>query len=142
MALHAGLPVDDGMGEVERGAGGRCALGDQLMFIRMVAELLDDVGFPIHGAVLRIGRIQCGLAIGVLGKVSAELRERSGGAIGRHGLRQKLLLVFGIAHEQRLELVRGVAADGAGALHHELGLLQHLRARILLEKAVRNEGDD
>jgi hypothetical protein len=104
--------------------------------------VLDDVRFPVHRLILQIGGIQGGFAIGVLGKSSAQLGEDGGGAIGGHDLRQKLMLIFRIAHKQRLQLVGGIVTDRTGALHHELGLLQDLGAGVLVEEVVSNEGHD
>ena len=57
MAFHASIVGDDGMGEIEGASGGGLALTDELLQIGIVAEVFNDVGFPIDRPVAEVGGI-------------------------------------------------------------------------------------
>src|SRR6185436_10337970 len=116
-------------------AGGRVALADHFAGGGRVAKHVDDVGLPIGGAVARIGGIERRLLVGVVRMLLAELVELLRRRVGRHRLREELVLHVRV--EERLHLVDRVGAGRQRRLHHEPGVLQDLLARVLLQRLVR-----
>ena len=79
----------DGLRQVQRRAGGGDALSGELLKLWLVAESVDDVGFPIKRAVARIGGVQRGFLIAVIGKFGFQEFEILRGCERRDGLRQE-----------------------------------------------------
>ncbi len=136
MALQARGIGADGTREKERRAGGRVALSDQFLFRFVVAKRVDDVRFPIYGPVAKVGGVQGGFFVGVIGVGAAEVVEALGGREGRYGLRQERALMLLLHFEQRLDLRGGVSARGHHGLHHEPRLAEHFLPRLILQEAV------
>ncbi len=69
MALEAACGGNDGMSEGERTSGGSISLVDEFFQVRFVAKGFDDVGFPVDGAVLKVGWVERCLLVHVLGEL-------------------------------------------------------------------------
>ena len=142
VTFQAGLRCTNRLREEEIFSGGSIALPDELVLVGMVAETVDDVGLPVGGAVARVGGVQGRFFVGVLGIFLAKIVEALSGGVGGNGLRQKGALVLLLHHQQQLDLERGVVARREHGLHHEAGLLEHLVARVVLQKAVGEVGSE
>jgi len=128
--------------EIERGAGRGFALADELLQVRLVAKSINDVGLPIYGAVLEVGRVERGFLVHVLGKFLTETSKGNRRAVKRNRLRKKSVFHRWSGDDDRRELFRGVVACGARALDHKFGLLQDLGSRIVDEERVSDPRDN
>ena len=103
---------------------------------------MDQVGFPVRGAIVEIGGIESGFFIGVVGIVLAEIIE---GGIGReewNALRQEAGLVKGSLHQDRGDMIADVIANGFGAGKHQLRLSLHVGLRIVEQVGAGQFRDD
>jgi hypothetical protein len=142
VALHAGGFDGDRMSQVESGPCGGTSFSDDLLAIGIVAEGVNDVRLEIFGAIARIGRIESGFSICVLGVARPKARETLRGSVGGHGLWNEYGLVAWDLVEEWLQFLRGVVARSTSAFHHELRLLDDLCPRILHQEAVSNARDE
>jgi len=123
--------------DVQRGAGGRLALADEFLQVGLLAERGDDVFFPGHRAVARVGRVEHRGLERVLGVVGLQARQHLGGRVRGHRLRQEGVLHLRL--EQRLDLRGGVAADRVCVLHQQAGAIEHLVLGGLAQHVAGNE---
>ena len=142
MTREAARAGNDGMSKVERRPGGGLSLADEFFHVRLVAKGFDDVGFPVDGAVLKIGGIERRLLVHVLGELLAQAGEGDGGSVGGDDLGEEVVLHGRGRDEERLELLGGVVTNGACALHHEFRLLDDLGACVVNKEGVGDPGDD
>src|ERR1700722_14464973 len=112
------------------------------MLLRMIAQMVNDIGLPIRGAVFGIGGIETGLLIGKRRIGLTQPVEGGGGCVEGNGLGEELHLVARILLQQRRHIVRRVIAYGFGAGYHELGLIHDLAKGVVDEKGVGKPGDD
>ena len=86
MALQASGFDADGVGEIEAGAVGCVAGAGEFVAAGTVAEVLDEVGFPVGGAVAEVGGVEGGFLIGVVGVVLLDVVKDGGGGEEGDGL--------------------------------------------------------
>jgi hypothetical protein len=125
--------VADGPRQVQRFAHWGIALSHHLSGVRIAAEPLNDVAFPIGGAIAGIHRIEGGLLVHVLGMPRAKPQEILRRRVEGHALRREFAL--NPLAEQGQDLVGRIVADGQGAIHHQAGLREYFALRIGFENA-------
>ena len=101
--------------------------------MRIAAEPLNDVAFPVGGAIAGIHRIEGGFLVHVLGMPRAKPQEILCRRVERHALRREFTL--NPLAEQGQDLVGRIVADGQGAIHHQSGLGEYFALRIGFENA-------
>ena len=100
-------------GEVERLADGRLSCPAEVLQLRVVPELGDDVRLPLERLVPRVGRVEHRLLVGVFGVLLTEGTERLRRRVGRERLRKEG--PHQLQLEVRGDLAVGVATHGRGA---------------------------
>ena len=103
--------------------------------LRVAAELVDDVGLPVHRPVARVGGVERRLLVLVFRVGLAQGVEDLGRRVRRHRLRKEVLRKLRV--EERLDLPDRITAHRHRGLHHDARVLDHLRARASLEERVR-----
>jgi len=124
VAAKAILGDDERMGQVQDAAAMGVALGYQLGLGRIVAEIVDNVSFPIGRAMRRIGRVEGRFPIGEFRMLLVKRPEVMDGGVGRDRLRIELFILKPI--KDRRNLLRRIVADGLRALHEQARLFQNL----------------
>ena len=142
VALEATLLDADGVGEIEADAGGVVAGAGELGLGGGVAEVVDDVGLPVGGAVAEVGWVERGLLVGVVGEGLADLSEGFFGGEEGDGLGKEIGGVLDGFLEEGGDVGFGVVAGGGGAGGHEGGFAEDLGLGLLLEEGAGFEGDE
>ena len=139
MALQTASLNADGVCEVQIGAGSGLAGAGELGFVRPVAEVLDEVGLPIGGAVAEICWVKRGFLVGVVGIVLLNVMKDGRRGEEGNGLRQKdVFLVAGFGQIGRDRLF-GVDAGGGGTGGEQAGLAKDRTLGLFLEEAASLE---
>jgi len=96
-------------------------------------KAFDDVGFPFHGAVAQVGRVQHRFLVGVVVYFWRQPVHHFGGGKGGHAFRQEgIRLVI----ELGADVLLRVLAHRQCRFHDDAGVAQHFVARVLLEQGV------
>src|SRR6266850_5308918 len=136
VTLQAG-PISDRQrpGKKQRGPGG-CRTHAVLLLGLPIAELVDDVGLPFDCPIARVGRIEQGFLVAVVGILLTQLVEHFGCGERRHRLRQEA--VDHLRFEQRFDLLIGVRAHRQRDRHHQPRIFSHFIARVPLQQLPRD----
>ena len=108
----------------------------------MIAEVMNDIGFPVGGAVFKVGGVERCFLVGVVGIIGAELGEGCGCRESGYGFCEEADFVARVLLQQRREIGRGVVAYRGRALHHELCLSEDFATGVADEEGVRKLGDE
>ena len=142
MALHAALVGLDRPRDEQLPSHRRVALANGLVLVRMTAQVFNDLGLPVGGAVLQVRGVQSRFVVSVGGILIAQLVEGPGGAERRHRLGDEAHAVLRRLLQQRRKVILGVVAHGLGAGHHQLRFFQHLAPGVADQEAVRKVCDE
>ena len=90
------------------------------VLLGIVAEIVDNVGFPIGSTMRRIGRVKGRFPIGEFRMLLVKRFEIMNGGIGRDRLRIELFILKPI--KDGSNLLRGIVTNGLRALHEQVRL--------------------
>jgi hypothetical protein len=124
VAAKAILVDDERMGQVQDAAAMGVALGYQLRLAGIVAEIVDNVGFPVGSTMRGIGRVESRFPIGEFRMLLVKRFEIMNGGIGRDRLRIELFVLKPV--KDWSNLLRGIVTNGLRALHEQARLCQNL----------------
>src|SRR5262249_34388669 len=110
----------DGARKVKNATGRGVALVCVLLFLRMVAEKLNDLDLPVFWTMFRIPWVQGGFLIHVVGITPLQDLERGNRPKIRHGLGMKLA-----GPQEWFEIGGRVVSNGLSTRHHQFGLTQN-----------------
>jgi hypothetical protein len=100
------------------------ALGYQLGLAGVVAEIVDNVGFPIGSTMRGIGWVEGRFPIGEFRMLLVKRFEIMNGGIGGDRLRIELFILKPIKDGRNL--LRGIVTNGLRTLHEQARLFQNL----------------
>ena len=99
------------------------ALGHQLGLGRIVAEIVDNVGFPIGSTMRGIGRVESRFPIGEFRMLLVKRFEIMNGGINERPTEDRELFILKPIKDGG-NLLRGIVTNGLRTLHEQARLFQ------------------
>jgi hypothetical protein len=112
------------------------ALG-QLLESGPVMQMADDIGFPIGGAVARIGRVDHRRLVREIREILLQQIEHFDRRKSGYGFRHEP--VFDLRREERRDVRGRVVLHRCRRADDHVGVVNSFLERLLLQKAIRND---